>query len=69
MVKCSGTEITEINVQGATGVQGPLNWLMDGRMSKLTKVTAGNELTIVCSKGSSSDASKGAAGWTCAESK
>ena len=69
MVKCSGTEITEINVQGATGVQGPLNWLMDGRMSKLTKVTAGNELTIVCSKGASPDANKGAAGWTCAESK
>lgn len=54
MVKCNGagTHITSINVQGDTGVQGPVVWLLDGQLPNLKSLVAGNELTVTCTSAS-----------------
>ena len=74
MVTCSGGHITELNLSGDTGVMGPVVWLFNGNLTALHTLTAGDRLSIGCSKGKSDDdesnddgADGNVAEWTCKE--
>ena len=73
MVTCDGTDITALDIQGVTGVQGPVVWFAS-IMPKLKKIKMGATLSISCADGkAASDSNNGTSigkatgGWTCTQ--